>query len=130
MKAEVDLDSSAFNVALFAYGASGKIDKALNLFMKMQDEGLEPDLVTYINLVGCYGKAGLVEGVKRIYSLLKYGEIEPNESLFKAVMDAYRSANRHDLAELVNQEMRFAFDTQQYPDSETEDEHDQDSLDH
>ena len=115
LNAEVDLDSSFYNVAIYAYGASGSIDKALKMFMKMQDEGLEPDLVTYINLAGCYGKAGMLEGLKRIYSQLKYREIEPNESLFKAIIDAYRSAKRHDLAELVSQEMKFAFDTTMLP---------------
>ncbi|CAK7349894.1 unnamed protein product [Dovyalis caffra] len=119
-KAEVALDSFAYNVAIYAYGSSGEIDKALKTFMKMQDEGLEPDLVTYINLVHCYGKAGMVQGVKRIYNQLKYGEIKPNDSLVKAIVDAYKSANRHDLAELVNQDIRFGFDSQQYSDSETE----------
>lgn len=85
--------------------------------MKMLDRGLEPDIVTCINLVGCYGKAGLVEGVKRIHSQLKYGEMEPNENLFKAVIDAYRNANRQDLAELASQEMRTAFESPEHTDS-------------
>ncbi|XP_057955551.1 pentatricopeptide repeat-containing protein At1g73710 [Malania oleifera] len=125
IKAETDLDSYAYNVAIYAFGASGKIDKSLNIFMRMQDKGLEPDLVTLINLVHCYGKAGMIEGVKRVHSQLKYGDIEPNESLFKAVMDAYRNANRHELAELVNHEMRFAFDAEEFPDSEFEEEPDE-----
>lgn len=120
LKAEEVLDSFAYNVAIYAYGATGRTNEALNIFMKMQDEGLEPDLVTYINLVGCYGRAGMLEGVKRIHSRLKYGEIDPSESLFKEVVDAYRNANRQDLAELVTQEMRFAFDTQSDPESERE----------
>lgn len=123
-KADMVLDSSAYNVAIYAYGVSGEIDKALNIFMKMQDEDLELDLVTYINLVVCYGKAGMVEGVKRIYSQLKFGEIEPNESLFKAIIDAYKNANKHDLAKLVTQEMRFALESQLSSDSVTEDESD------
>ncbi|KAA8524462.1 hypothetical protein F0562_010885 [Nyssa sinensis] len=49
----------------------------------------------------CYVKVGMVEGVKQIYSQLKYGDIEPNESLFKAIIDGYRSANKHDLIELI-----------------------------
>ncbi|RVX08616.1 Pentatricopeptide repeat-containing protein [Vitis vinifera] len=126
LNAEVDLDSSFYNVAIYAYGASGSIDKALKMFMKMQDEGLEPDLVTYINLAGCYGKAGMLEGLKRIYSQLKYREIEPNESLFKAIIDAYRSAKRHDLAELVSQEMNLPL-TQQCFHSESEHELDEPS---
>ena len=129
LKEEVLLDSSAYNVAIYAYGATGRTNEALNIFMKMQDEGLEPDIVTFINLVGCYGRAGMLEGVKRIHSRLKYGEIDPSESLFKAVIDAYRNANRHDLAELVTQEMKFAFDTETDPVSQREEVGDESPLD-
>ncbi|KAL0320185.1 UNVERIFIED_CONTAM: Pentatricopeptide repeat-containing protein [Sesamum radiatum] len=120
-KEDVGFNSFAYNAAIRAYVAYGKIDEALNMFMKMQDEGLEPDIVTLINLVNCYGKAGMVEGVKRIHSQLKYGAIEPNESLYKAVIEAYKNVNRHELAELVSQEMKFASEAQQFTDSETED---------
>ncbi|KAG8364662.1 hypothetical protein BUALT_Bualt18G0021600 [Buddleja alternifolia] len=120
-KEDVGYNSFAYNAAIRAYTAYGKIDEALNMFMRMQDEGLEPDIVTLINLVNCYGKAGMVEGVKRIHSQLKYGAIEPNDSLYKAVIDAYKNANRKDLADMVNQEMKFASDAQQFTDSETED---------
>ncbi|CAM8998620.1 unnamed protein product [Rhodiola kirilowii] len=113
MKSEVGLDSAAYNVALHAYGASGRVDQALNVFMKMQDCGIEPDIATYVHLVGCYGKAGMLEGVKRIYSQMKYGEWEPNESLFNAIMNAYEEADRSDLADLVGQEMKFALDNEQ-----------------
>ncbi|XP_062009601.1 pentatricopeptide repeat-containing protein At1g73710 [Rosa rugosa] len=123
-KADINLDTSLYNVAIYAYGAAGEIDKALNIFMRMQDEGVEPDLVTHIFLVGCYGKAGMVEGVKRIYSQLKYEEIEPNASLFRAVIDAYTDANRHDLAKLVKQDRKYAFDSEHHVDSETKDEFD------
>ncbi|EEF44489.1 pentatricopeptide repeat-containing protein At1g73710 [Ricinus communis] len=119
-KADIALDLFAYNVAIFAYGSSGEIDKALNTFMKMQDEGLEPDLVTSICLVYCYGKAGMVEGVKRIYSQLKYRDIKPSDSAFKAVVDAYEDANRHDLAELVNQELRLGFDSPRFSDSDSD----------
>nr|CAD1839120.1 unnamed protein product [Ananas comosus var. bracteatus] len=97
-----------------------EVEKALNLFMRMQDEGLKPDLVTYIYLAGCYGKAGMVEGLRRVYGLLKYGEIEPNESLYKALIDAYRDAGKNDLAEMVEQEMRFSASTEEIDDSESE----------
>lgn len=127
LKAEVLLDSSAYNVAINAYGTCGEIDKALNILMKMQDLNLKPDLVTYINLVGCYGKAGIIEGVKRIYSQLKYGEIEPNKSLFYAIKNAFMSANRYDLVQMVTQEMKFALDSEVYSESELDDQSDEDS---
>lgn len=118
VKPGIVLDLFAYNVAIYAYGALGEVEKALNIFMKMQDEGLIPDTVTYIYLVGCYGKAGMVEGVKRVYSLLKYGEIEPNKSLYDAVIDAYKQCKRQDLAQLVSQEIRYGFDIPQNSDSE------------
>ncbi|XP_021717392.1 pentatricopeptide repeat-containing protein At1g73710-like [Chenopodium quinoa] len=106
----INLDSFAYNAAIYAYAACGNTDKALNLFMRMQDEGFRPDVVTYINLVNCYGKSNMVEGVRRIYGQLKYQEIEVNESLVNAIVNAYKNANRPDLAELVSQEMKFGFD--------------------
>lgn len=119
-KAGVPLDRFAYNAAIYAYGACGQTEKALNLFMRMQDEGLDPDIVTYIYLVDCYGKASMVEGVKRIYGQLKYQQIEATESLFNAIVNAYRNANRHDLAEVVSQEFKFGFESNQYSVSEIE----------
>ncbi|XP_043689483.1 pentatricopeptide repeat-containing protein At1g73710 [Telopea speciosissima] len=124
-KAEVGLDSSIYNVAIYIYGSSGEVNKALNIFMKMQDGGLEPDIVTFINLADCYGKAGMVEGVRRIYNQLKFGEIRSNESLFRAIISAYKSANRYDLAEMVCQEMKFTFNMQEHSDLEKEVESDE-----
>ncbi|XP_042403667.1 pentatricopeptide repeat-containing protein At1g73710-like [Zingiber officinale] len=118
------LDSYAYNALIYAYGASENIDKALNLYMQMQDAGLEPDTVTYVYLTICYGKARMVEGLRRIYGLLKYGEIEPSESLFKALMDAYENSGKHDLAELVEQEMKFRIHSPIGDESETEDDWD------
>lgn len=122
VNANLPLDPFAYNVAIRAYGVSSEVDKALNIFMKMQDEGMEPDLVTYINLAACYGKAGMVEGLKRIYGLLKYGEIEPNESLYRALIDGYKDAGKDDLARLVDQEMRFETNVEDYSGSEDGDD--------
>ncbi|XP_061366909.1 pentatricopeptide repeat-containing protein At1g73710 [Gastrolobium bilobum] len=123
IESEIDLDSTAFNVAIYAYASAGNIDKALNIYMKMRDKHVEPDLVTHINLVGCYGKAGMVEGVKRIYSQIEYGDIEPSESLFNAIIDAYNICNRKDLAELVSQKMKFTFKSEEDSEIESETEY-------
>ncbi|KAL2331136.1 hypothetical protein Fmac_018717 [Flemingia macrophylla] len=123
IESKVDLDSSAYNVAIYAYSSAGDINKALNIYMKMRDVHVEPDLVTYIYLVGCYGKAGMVEGLKRIYSQLEYEEIESSESLFKAIIDAYKICNRKDLAELVIQEMKFRYNSVKHSDIESETEY-------
>ncbi|KAG6430234.1 hypothetical protein SASPL_108297 [Salvia splendens] len=109
-KEEVGLwsNASAYYVAIWAYVGYEKIDDALKMFMRMQDEGVEPDVVTLINLVHCYGRAGMVEGVKRVHSQLKHGEVASSEALVKAVVEAYKSTKRPDLAELITQEMKLA----------------------
>ncbi|KAI3717299.1 hypothetical protein L1987_68836 [Smallanthus sonchifolius] len=124
IKFEAGLDLFVYNVAIYAFGGSGRIDDALKMFMRMQDDGMEADVVTYIYLVGCYTKAGMLEGVKRVYSKLKYGEINRSASLFNAIIEAYKFVNRQDLAELVNQEMNLGSDTESLSYSESEDETD------
>ncbi|KAG2321862.1 hypothetical protein Bca52824_015075 [Brassica carinata] len=107
---EIPLDHYAYNAVIYAYGASGDTDMALKAYMRMQEKGLKPDIVTQAYLVGVYGKAGMVEGVKRVHSWITFGELEANQSLFRAVRDAYVSANRQDLANVVKKEMSIAFE--------------------
>ncbi|CAN6457675.1 unnamed protein product [Victoria cruziana] len=107
INAEARFDVRAYNVLIYAFVASGEVDKALNFFMKMQDVGLEADIMTYINLLTCYGRAGIIEGVKRIHRQMKSGEIEQSESLLNALTDAYKNLGKRDLADLVNQERWF-----------------------
>ncbi|KAJ0255728.1 Pentatricopeptide repeat-containing protein [Hirschfeldia incana] len=107
---EIPVERYAYNAVIYAYGASGDTDMALKAYMRMQEKGLKPDIVTQAYLVGVYGKAGMVEGVKRVHSWITFGEIEANLSLFRAVRDAYVSANRQDLADVVKKEMSIAFE--------------------
>ncbi|KAG6430223.1 hypothetical protein SASPL_108285 [Salvia splendens] len=122
-KEEVGLRSnaSAYNAAIRAYVAYGRIDDALKMFMRMQDEGVEPDVVTLINLVHCYERAGMVEGVKRVHSQLKHGEVAPSDALVKAVVEAYKNMKQPDLAELITKEMKLVSEFEQFADCGSED---------
>ena len=97
----------AWNAAMWAFGAGGEIDKVMMLSMRMKDVGIVGDTVTCMGLARCYGKAGYVEGVNRIYGMVKCGEMEASESLVEAVMAAYVDVGRGDLAEVAGREMRF-----------------------
>ncbi|CAN7054354.1 hypothetical protein IGI04_028780 [Brassica rapa subsp. trilocularis] len=107
---EIPLEHYAYNAVIYAYGASGEVDMALKTYMRMQEKGLKPDIVTQAYLVGVYGRAGMVEGVKRVHGWITFGELEANQSLFRAVREAYVSANRRDLADVVKKEMSIAFE--------------------
>ncbi|XP_045831821.1 pentatricopeptide repeat-containing protein At1g73710 isoform X2 [Trifolium pratense] len=120
LESEVEnLDSAAYNVAIYVYTSAGYFEKALNIYMKMRDKRVEPDIVTHINLVVCYGKAGMVEGVKKIHRLLEYGEIEQSESLLQAIKYAYKHCNRK-----FRRVMRFNFDSEENSEDESETEYD------
>ncbi|GAU36780.1 hypothetical protein TSUD_213470 [Trifolium subterraneum] len=116
---DAKLDSVAYNVAIYVYTSAGDVDKALNIYMKMRDKHVEPDIVTHINMVDCYGKAGLVEGVKRIHHLLECGEIERSESLIWAIKYAYKHCNRQ-----FGHVMRFKFNSEEDSEDEGETEYD------
>lgn len=103
----LELDVSAYNAAIYAFGSADRIDEALKMFMSMKTKGIEPDVATYTSMIISYGKAGLIEGVKRMFNKMKYEGFQPNESAYRAVIDAYKSAGRRDLAGLVTQEMQF-----------------------
>ncbi|CAH2067121.1 unnamed protein product [Thlaspi arvense] len=125
---EIPREHFAYNAVIYSYGASGEIDMALKAYMRMQEKGLEPDIVTQAYLVGVYGKAGMVEGVKRVHSRITFGELKPNQSLFRAVRDAYVSANRQDLADVVKKEMSIAFEEEdEYISRSGEEEGDEES---
>jgi pentatricopeptide repeat protein len=113
-----NLDSTVYNVAIYVYTSAGDVEKALNIYMKMLDKHLEPDIVTHIYLVTCYGKAGMVEGVKKIHRLLEYGEIERSETLIQAIKFAYKNCNRK-----FRRVMRFKFDTEENSEGESETEY-------
>jgi pentatricopeptide repeat protein len=120
LESEVEnLDSTAYNVAIYVYASAGDVEKALNIYMKMRDKHVEPDIVTHINMVDCYGKAGLVEGVKRIHHLLECGEIERSESLIWAIKYAYKHCNRQ-----FGHVMRFKFNSEEDSEDEGETEYD------
>ncbi|XXG63205.1 hypothetical protein AAC387_Pa05g1445 [Persea americana] len=95
------------------FSVVGLHDVALNSCEIFTKPGLDLDSSIYNVAIYAYGTCGMLEGVKRIYRQMNFGEIELNESLFRAVINAYRDAGKHDLAEMVNQEMRFSFQSQE-----------------
>ncbi|CAN1844277.1 Pentatricopeptide repeat-containing protein At1g73710 [Linum perenne] len=58
------LDRVAYNAAIYVYTSAGETDKALEMFTRMKDKGLEPDIVTHMNIANCYKKA-LEDATKR-----------------------------------------------------------------
>ncbi|MCD7452597.1 hypothetical protein HAX54_017575 [Datura stramonium] len=142
-------DGVTFATLIYAYKNMGMLDEAIEIAEEMKQSGLLRDCVTF-NKMGAHlrfylltlkrrvllGRGKVLDcarvvlprrlqvkwlkGIKRIYGQLKYGLIEPNESLYNAIIDGYSAAGRYDLADLVSQEMKLDLDVKQLTDSESE----------
>ncbi|KAL1203646.1 Pentatricopeptide repeat-containing protein [Cardamine amara subsp. amara] len=60
-------DVVSYNTLFSAFAANGDGVETLSLFSKMKEEGIEPDRVTYTNVVTACNRAGLFEECQRIF---------------------------------------------------------------
>ena len=61
-------DVVAWNVMIGAYAGSGRGVEAYDLYLKMQEEGFQPNAVTYVSLPKCCASTGALEWVKEVHS--------------------------------------------------------------
>ncbi|KAF0908632.1 hypothetical protein E2562_026850 [Oryza meyeriana var. granulata] len=78
------INQCACNVAFNVYASCGEVDKAFSLFTQMHELGLKPDTATYIHLTTCYGKYGMLGGLRSVNGFLGYQNNEV--SLHKTVV--------------------------------------------
>ena len=76
-----------------AYAQHGRGKQALELFEQMQQEGIKPDMVTFIGLLSACTKAGLVnEGLGYFNSMSRVYSIEPTVEHYGCMVDLYGRA--------------------------------------
>ncbi|XP_010554338.1 PREDICTED: pentatricopeptide repeat-containing protein At1g14470 [Tarenaya hassleriana] len=76
-------DAISYNTLISGFAAHGNGVEALSLISKMEEEGLEPDRVTYIGVLTACSHAGLVEEGQRIFKRIK----EPSVDHYACVVD-------------------------------------------
>lgn len=71
----------------------GRGKQALELFQQMQQEGVRPDMVTFVGVLSACANAGLVEeGLKYFNSMRKDYDIEPTMEHYGCMIDLYGRA--------------------------------------
>ncbi|XP_024540298.1 pentatricopeptide repeat-containing protein At4g39530-like isoform X1 [Selaginella moellendorffii] len=98
----------SWNALLGGYARQGDTKNALRLFEEMQEQGLEPDSVTFLSVLTACSHAGLAETGKRYFETmqLKHG-IEPGMSHYHCMVDVLGRANRVEEAVQLVKSMPF-----------------------
>uniref|UniRef100_A0A0D9WYP5 Pentacotripeptide-repeat region of PRORP domain-containing protein n=1 Tax=Leersia perrieri TaxID=77586 RepID=A0A0D9WYP5_9ORYZ len=91
MNPVLTVDQCACNVAFKVYTSCGEVDKAFSLFTQMHELGLKPDTATYIHLATCYGKCGMLGGLRSANGFVGYQNNEV--SLRKIVVPCKETGN-------------------------------------
>ncbi|CAI9088388.1 OLC1v1022697C1 [Oldenlandia corymbosa var. corymbosa] len=86
---------ASWNAMIRCYGNYGMPESAVQLFQRMQNEGIQPNEVTFTSILASCSHGGLVDKGLEIFKLMKesYG-IEPAKEHYASVVDLLCRAGR------------------------------------
>ncbi|OVA03084.1 Pentatricopeptide repeat [Macleaya cordata] len=78
---------SSWNVMISGYGMHGHGQEALKLFSQMQEEGVEPNHITFTSLLSACSHAGLIEEGKKCFEDMKKLSMIPELKHYTCMVD-------------------------------------------
>ncbi|XP_030523525.1 pentatricopeptide repeat-containing protein At4g21300 isoform X1 [Rhodamnia argentea] len=99
----------SWNSMIAAYGSHGLLRECLSLFYEMQDNGIQPDDVTFLTVMSACGHAGQIDkGIQFFHCMTeKYG-IRAKMEHFSCMVDLFGRAGRLDEAFKTIKRMPFS----------------------
>lgn len=94
-------DVVTFNTLISGFAANGRGKEAIELVLKMEEEGIEPDHVTYIGVLTACSHAGLLKEGKNIFKSIK----APTVDHYACMVDLLGRAGELDEAKILIQSM-------------------------
>ncbi len=95
-------DLVSWDAMIAAYAQHGEGKEALRLFERMQQEGMKPDSVTFINVLSACSHSGLVEeGLHCFESMQAKHKIIPTLDHYSCLVDLFGRAGQLDNAEQI-----------------------------
>lgn len=84
----INLDVKHYTTLINGYCLKGKLDEARNIFKKMKEKGLQPDIVTYNALIGGLSQKGFTrKTVDNILGVIKAQGLEPNTCTHNMIIE-------------------------------------------
>ncbi|GKD33063.1 pentatricopeptide repeat-containing protein [Tanacetum coccineum] len=71
-------------------------EKAEEIFEKLHEAGIEPDVYPYNALMEAYSRAGFPYGVVEFFLLMQHMGCEPDRASFNIMVDAYGRSGLHE----------------------------------
>ncbi|KAL4564276.1 hypothetical protein LXL04_028336 [Taraxacum kok-saghyz] len=93
----------SWNVMIGGYGQKHEIKKAIECMKSMQRFGLEPDEVTYINMLTACLKSGDIETAHEVFDKMSC----PNISSWNALLSGYSQSGKHKETVKLFRRMQF-----------------------
>ncbi|PIA40685.1 hypothetical protein AQUCO_02400030v1 [Aquilegia coerulea] len=94
---------SSWNVMISAYGMHGHGKEALQLFTQMQEQGFEPNHITYTSLLSACSHSGLTEEGRKCFKDMKNHSVTPTVKHYACMVDMLGRAGLLDEAfNLIN----------------------------
>ena len=98
-------DIVTWNVMIGAYAGSGRGVEAYALYLKMKEEGFQPNAVTYMNLLNDCASTGALEWVKDVHRHILEGGYESDVRVGNALVHMYAKSGSIEDAQLVFERM-------------------------
>ena len=98
-------DVITWNVMIGAYAGSGRGVEAYDLYLKMKEEGFQPNAVTYMSLLNDCGSTGALEWVKDVHRHILEEGHESDVRVGSALVHMYAKSGSIEDAQLVFERM-------------------------
>ena len=99
-------DIVTWNVMIGAYAGSGRGVEAYDLYLKMKEEGFQPDAVTYMSLLNDCASTGALEWVKDVHRHILEGGYESDVRVGNALVHMYAKSGSIEDAAVVFDRMK------------------------
>ena len=99
-------DIVTWNVMIGAYAGSGRGVEAYDLYLKMKEEGFQPDAVTYMSLLNDCASTGALEWVKDVHRHVLDGGHESDVRVGSALIHMYAKCESIEDAAVVFDSMK------------------------
>lgn len=88
-------DQSSWNVMIAGFGMNGQGEEACSLVSQMEEDGFQPNSITFISLLSSCSHCGMLDKGHEIFGLMteKYG-IQPSVEHYTCVIDMFGRAGR------------------------------------
>ena len=98
-------DVITWNVMIGAYAGSGRGVEAYDLYLKMKEEGFQPEAATYVSLLNDCASTGALEWVKDVHRHILEGGYESDVRVGSALVHMYAKSGSIEDAQFVFERM-------------------------